>query len=188
MPARLTYDFRLEREHCFEQDSSACLAIVDLDSYPAFAGEGFDRFDLLRHLCIQMDALTAAMWETPDDRLRLRFILARDYRTVEELRESSHHVFASGWVRSGGRLCLASQDRLLDSAGHRNRGLLRGRRAADRHSPRVFLVPPGVYAVTVFSGGTGRDEADYTVVLRHYPPPPPRLHPVRLGGLSPFPA
>jgi hypothetical protein len=171
MRSRLTHDFRRELELRFEHESHACLAIVDLDSYPAFAGGKPDRLDLLRHLCVQTQALTATMWETPDALLSLRIVLARDHRTVEDLRNSGHHVFADGWVRSGGRLCLAGHDRLLDSAGHRDHDLLRSRRIADTRAPRVLLVPPGVYAVTVFSGPAAGAEPEYTIVLRHYPSP-----------------
>jgi hypothetical protein len=186
MPYRLTYDLRQEQEFSFEHASRECVAIVDLDSYPAFAGESLDRLDLLRHLCLQMQKLTAAMWETPDALLRLRVLLARDHRAAEDLRRSGHHVFADGWVRSGGRLCLAGLDRLLDSGRHRNHQLLRSRRSTEARSPRVFLVPFGTYAVTVFAGAAGREDPDYTIVLRHYPPPPPRLQPVRLSSLIPW--
>ena len=188
MSSRLTYDFRREREASFEHESHSCLAIVDLDSYPAFADEKLDHLDLLRHLCVQTQALTATMWETPDARLNLRIVLAGDHRAVEDLRHSGHHVFADGWVRSGGRLCLVGHDRLFDSACHRDHDLLRARRSADARSPRVLLVPPGVYAVTVFSGTPDGGEPEYTIVLRHYPHPAPRLQPIRLGSLIPWAA
>jgi hypothetical protein len=188
MPSRLTHDFRREKECLFVHESHACLAIVDLDSYPAFAAEDSDRLDLLRHLCVQTQALTATMWETPDALLRLRIVFAGDHRVVEDLRNSGHHVFADGWVRSGGRLCLAGHDRLFDSARHRDHDLLRSRRAADRRAPHVLLVLPGVYAVTVFSGIASGAEPEYTIVLRHYPHPAPRLQPIRLGSLIPWAA
>jgi hypothetical protein len=182
MPHRLTYDFRRETEWSFQHASRACLAIVDLESYPAFIAEKSDGFDLLGHLCTQMDALTATMWETPDANLRLRLILARDDRAVGNLHQSRHHVFAAGWVRSSGRLCLADQEQLLHSARRRGRGLLKPRRFSKAGPPRTLLVPPGTYDVTVFSGVAegGKDEPNYIVVLRHHPPPPPRLQPVRL--------
>jgi hypothetical protein len=182
MPHRLTYDFRREREFSFEHPAQACLALVDLESYPAApesAGKKFDRFDLLQHLCAQMDALTATMWETPDANLRLRLIWAPDHHVVNQLRNSGHHVFAAGWVRSSGRLGLASRDRLLDSARRGDR-LLRPGRFGRTGSVRTLLVPMGTYDVTVFAGKAGKEDLDYTVVLRHYPPPPPRLQPVRL--------
>jgi hypothetical protein len=184
MPQRLTYDFRTEPEFSFEQDSGTFLALVDLDSYPASpdsAGRNFDRFDLLQHLCTQLDALTATMWETPDSTLRLRFVLAEDHRAVETLTQSGHHVFADGWVRTNGRLCLAAHDQLLETA-RRHHGVLASRFARRKNTPRTLLVPPGKYDVTVFSGVAhgGRDEPNYIIVLRHYPFPPPRLQPVRL--------
>ena len=107
MPHRLTYDFRREREFSFEHPTQACLALVDLESYPAapeFADRNFDRLDLLQHLCTQMDALTATMWETPDANLRLRFLWAPDQHIVNQLSHSGHHVFAAGWVRSSDSL------------------------------------------------------------------------------------
>lgn len=178
------HDFRLKREYCFRHQLRDCLAIVDLDSYPPFVDAGADRLDLLRHLCLQGQALTAMMWETSEARLNLRFVLALDHREAGDLGGSGHRVFADGWVRTGGRLCLVGQDRLLDSAGHRKRDLLYERRAAGLSSARVLLVPPGIYAVTVFSGPGGA-AANYNVVLRHHPHPAPRLQPVRLSGLAP---
>ncbi len=182
MPQRGTYDFRQEREYLLEHPAKACLALVDLESYPTSpdaATKSFDRLDLLQHLCAQMDSLTATMWETPDANLRLRFIWAGDHHAVDQLSNSGHHVFAAGWVRTGGRLGLTSQDRLLDAArrGHRQ---LRSGRFTGAGPLRTLLVPPGTYDVTVFAGKAGREDLDYTVVLRHYPPPPPRLQPVRL--------
>jgi hypothetical protein len=182
MPHRLTYDFRREPEFTFEHSAQSCLALVDLESYPASPhanGRNFDRLDLLQHLCVQMDALTATMWETPDANLRLRLLWAPDHHVVDQLHTSGHHVFAAGWVRTGGRIGLTSQDRLLDSARRGDPFLRTGYfRGAGR--VRTLLVPPGTYDVIVFAGKAGCEDLDYTVVLRHYPPPPPRLQPVRL--------
>jgi hypothetical protein len=182
MPHRLTYDFRKEPEFSFEHPAQSCLALVDLESYPASPdapGRNFDRLDLLQHLCAQMDALTATMWETPDANLRLRLLWAPDHHAVDQLHHSGHHVFAAGWVRTGGRIGLTSQDRLLDSA-RRGDPFLRSGYFPGTGRVRTLLVPPGTYDVTVFAGKAGREDLDYTVVLRHYPPPPPRLQPVRL--------
>jgi hypothetical protein len=185
MPHRLTYDFRREAECSFEHAAESLLAIVDLDSYPAFAGRKLDRLDLLQHLCLQMQSLTAMMWETPEATLRLRVLFAPDYHAVEDLSRTGHHIYADGWVRTTiGRLCLAGHARLFSSARKHRHGLLWARRSADAHSPRTFLVPPGIYAVTVFGAAPGKEsEPDYTVVLRHYPPPSPRLQPVRLHSM-----
>jgi hypothetical protein len=182
MPHRLTYDFRREREFTFAHPAQSCLALVDLESYPASPdapARNFDRLDLLQHLCTQMDALTATMWETPDANLRLRLLWAPDHHAVDQLNNSGHHVFAAGWVRTGGRIGLTSQDRLLDSA-RRGDPFLRPGYFRGTGRVRTLLVPPGTYDITVFAGKAGREDLDYTVVLRHYPPPPPRLQPVRL--------
>jgi hypothetical protein len=194
MRSQLTHDFRAEREQVFELRSTSYVAIVDIDSYPAFAAEGFDYLDLMQHLCRETDALTAMMWETPDALLRLKLVLAPDHRVMEQMYGAGRRVLAAGSVRSFGRLCLTSQERLLDCAGHRDHDLLRTGRAADTVSPHLLLVPSGVYDVAVFSGraprgsgqGTNAGALDYTVILRHYPHPAPRVAPVRLAGLVPF--
>jgi len=180
-----THDLMEAREYRLRYQARACLAMVDLDSYRSYAREGADRLDMLQHLCREVQALTAVMWETPDRLLNLRLLLADDSRVGHELTLSGHHVFADGWVRTDGRLCLVGHDRLLDVASHRNRPLLSGKRPGDTRSPHLLLVPPGVYSVTVFSS-MSQDAAafDYAVVLRHYPHPAPRLYPVRLAGLA----
>ncbi len=193
MRSHLTHDLQAEREQIVSHRSGSGVAIVDLGSYPAFVAEGFDRFDLMQHLCRQTEALTAMMWEVPDMLLNLQLILSQDPHAVEDLAASGHRVVAGGAVRSFGQLCLASHESLLDCAGHRHRDLLRHRRRADELSPRLLLVPSGVYEVTVFSGptpwrwtgeGSRASNPDYIVVLRHFPHPAPRLQPVRLAGLA----
>jgi len=98
----VTYDFRRENEFCFEHETQACLAIVDLDTYPPSPPRASTASTCCAISASRMEALTAAMWETPDDRLRLRLLIAYDYRAVEELRNAGHHVFADGWVRPAG--------------------------------------------------------------------------------------
>jgi hypothetical protein len=193
MRAGLTHDFRVESDAVVPNESRYYLAIVDLESYPTFLAKKADRLDLLQHLCAQTDALTAAMWEVPDMPLRLKLILARGPGPGEELIRTHHYVVATGRVRSFGKLCLASQERLLDCARHRDHALARRCRAADPRCPRLLLVPSGVYEVVVYSGSVpvrnggalpAPDAPDYVVVLRHFPHPRPRLLPIRLPGLA----
>jgi hypothetical protein len=191
MRSNLTHDFREDRELVLEHRSHTYLALVDLESYPAFARKSLDYLDMLEHLCRQMEALTATMWEVPDGTLRLKFVLTSDQAVGDRLYQTGHRVVAGGSVRSYGKLCLASHDRLFASARQRNRPLLHHRRSADARSPRLLLVPSGIYGVTVFSGTSAssrwmgeKDEIDYTIVLRHNPHPAPRLHPIRLPGLA----
>jgi hypothetical protein len=47
--------------------------------------------------------------------------------------------------------------------------------------PRLLDVPPGTYTVQVFAAA---DDITDLIVLRHHPFPPPRVAPVRLGGLT----
>jgi hypothetical protein len=190
MRAGLTHDFREEREAILEQESRVSLAIVDLESYPTYLSAQADHLDLLQHLCAQNEALTAAMWEVPAMPLRLRIVQTHDHRDSEEMSRTGHYVVATGRVRCYGRLCLASQEQLLDCARHRNHKLDRRCRAADARCPHLLLVPSGVYSgsVPVNHGGPPHNPAapDYVVVLRHYPHPGPRLQPVRLGSLIPW--
>jgi hypothetical protein len=97
-------------------------------------------------------------------------------------------------------LCLTSHDRLCDCAHHRTHGLLREERLPKDSRPRVLQVPSGVYSVLVlyhfpFAAETqaGQPPAPapkvhYTVILRHYAFPAPRIAPVRLPGLIPWAA
>jgi hypothetical protein len=187
MRSHLTHDFRAVPELGLTHRSTAYLAVIDRESYPTFLRRGADHLDLLSHVCDQVDALTATMWEVPNVPLRLKLVLARDQREFDALTSTGHRVFSGGFVRTGGELILTNQERLLDCARHRRHDLLRGRRADDQD--QLLLVPPGVYALTVFSGlphhgrddGTSRANAEhYEVVLRHHPHPAPRIAPVRL--------
>ncbi len=186
MRSSFTHDLRREHEQVVEHRPGVYLAIVDLDSYPVFTAENADRLDLLQHLCRQAQALTAVMWEAPEKTLRIKLLLTDSHLPGQQLGEVGRHVVFTGWVRSDGRLCLANQELLLNSSRDRARDLpARSRLPAERRS-RLLLVPPGLYAVGVFAGLPGaRLGPDYTVVLRHYPHPPPRIAPVRLSGLVP---
>jgi hypothetical protein len=184
-----THDFRVSRDYHFPQRATSFVAIVDLDSYPAFVADHADRLDLLQHLCGQMQALTATMWETPEALLQLEVIWAPDDQAGERLKHTGHRGVADGYVRTDGHLCLMGDDQLF--AGRRPRRDPRRIKAlGDELKPHVLLVPPGVYGVSIFTGlasetGPKKDSTiGYTVVLRHHPHPAPRLHPVRLRGLA----
>jgi len=171
------------------------LAIVDLESYPSFAGEKADHLDLLSHLCGQTEALHAVMWETPADTLNLKLRLTSGPRLSHELTRTHRLVF-DGCVRTAnGQLCLTDDETLLATSHHRDRDLLHGKAAEVTRCPQVLNVPPGVLNVAVFcerSQGHNMPELsrikdDYTILMRHYPFPPPRVAPVRLtGGLIPW--
>jgi hypothetical protein len=164
---------------------TAFLALADLDSYPSFVGAGTDHLDLLAHLSRQTQALTAVMWETPPLDLKLRFLLTGGYRAQQDLEASHHQVAFSGWVRTNGRLALSDEARLLACARDEAESPTVSSRTG---SPKLWLVVPGLYAVTVFNRPRATTEADYTVLLRHYPHPALRPAPVRLGSMIPWAA
>ncbi len=177
------HDFRLEREHHLTQRAGAFLAVVDLESYPPFIAAKADRLDLLQHLCRQTRTLTAMMWEVPEGSLHLHLLWTDNDQTAQSLQQGGHGRVADGWVRSSGRLCLTGDDRLL--ALSRRRQAPPGARSKKE---ALILTPPGIYAVAAFKGtasraGSEKVRAGYTLVLRHYPHPGPRLLPVRLGAL-----
>jgi hypothetical protein len=171
------------------------LAIVDLGSYPSFTGRAADHLDLLSHLCGQTEALHAVMWETPTETLNLKIHLTADVRLSNELLRTHRLVF-DGCVRTAtGQLCLTDDEQLLEAARRSDGDLLHGKRLAETRCPQILHVPPGVISVGVFcqrSTGIAIPElqdtrVDYTILMRHYPPPPPRVAPVRLsGGLIPW--
>ena len=185
MRSLLTHDLRSEPECRFEQRAGSFLAIVDVDSYPAFVSKKADRLDVVQHLSHEMCTLTAAMWEVPDAILRLHLIWAPDDTVNDRLLKSGRRAFAGGAVRTFGRLGIANDQQLLDRAHRPEGNLLRG----GRNAPHLLLVPSGVYHLGVYgkaprTPSTG--EIEYTVVLAHHPHPAPRLQPVRLNGMLPF--
>ena len=192
MRAEITHQLGRNRELRLEHGPTTYLALVDLDSYPEFAGEKTDYLDLLAHLTRQTEALTAVMCEVAEMPLRLKLVLVESQVEAERLEHSGHRMVFSGRVRTSGRLCLAGQERLLDSARHRRPRLTRATRLLSDQRPQVLLVPSGVYEVSIFTaarrwaGVEASPEAPhYTLVLRHFPHPPPRVAPVRLGSLIP---
>jgi hypothetical protein len=191
----LSHELEMGGQETFEHHAKSFLALVDLESYPLLDDKKADHFDVWAHVCRQAQALTAVMWETPADTLRLKFILTDRARISNELNRTHRLVF-DGCVRTtNGQLCLTDDEQLLAGARRGDRDLLHGRWVAKERKPRVLNVPPGVINVGVFcerSHGIHIPELahvkiDYTVLMRHYPFPPPRVAPVRLtGGLIPW--
>jgi len=179
----------------FAHHAKRYLAIVDVESYPSFVAAKADHLDVLSHLCGQAEALHAVMWETPSATLKLQFLLTDNSRISSELLRTHRLVF-DGCVRTtSGQLCLTDDEQLLAAARRGRSDLLRGKTESEERSPRILNVPPGVISIGVFCGrSTGqvspelrRAKSDYTVLMRRYPLPPPRVAPVRLtGGLIPW--
>jgi hypothetical protein len=171
------------------------LAVVDVESYPSFVAKDVDHLDMMAHLYGQMKALTAVAWGAPGRMLNIRFLLTEDDRTADHVAPSGCLTTASGWVRTSGRLCFTSHDRLFDCAQHRTHELLREERMPKISRPHVLAVPPGIYSVQVFyhypfpyGGGTqagpsATPKFHFSVILRHYAFPAPRVAPTRLPGL-----
>ena len=176
------------------------LAVVDVESYPSFVSKDVDHLDMMAHLYGQMKALTAVAWGAPGQTLNIRFLLRQDDRTADHIALSECLTTASGWVRTNGRLCFTSHDRLFDCAHHRTHDVLREERLPKNARPHVLAVPPGIYSVQVFyhfafpyGGGnpsepSAKPKVHFTVILRHYPFPAPRAAPTRLPGLIPWAA
>jgi len=170
---------------------SETLALVDLESYPAFLGKKVDYFDMMAHLSDQMQALTVMSWRAPDRMLSLRLVFADGDDMAGQMR-SSCVTIAGGNLRTCGRLCLTTHERLFDSARSRRHLLPGSERAAEQSSSQLVEVPPGIYSIVAYyhvvfrhESGTTSDlaaKADYTVLLRHYPFPPPRVAPIRLSN------
>ena len=175
------------------------LALVDVESYPSFVARDVDHLDMMAHLYGQMKALTAVAWGAPGQALNVRFLLTQDDRTADHVHFSECRTTASGWVRTSGRLCFTSHDRLFDCAHYRTHAVLREERLPKNLRPHVLAVPPGIYSVQVFyhfpfpyGGGTqagtsAKPKIHFSVILRHYAFPAPRAAPVRLPGLSAYP-
>jgi hypothetical protein len=179
-----------------DHHAKSYLAIVDLESYPSFLSAEADHLDVLSHLCRQIESLNVVLWETPTSTLKLDFVLTDGGRLSNELLRSHRLVF-DGCVRTtSGQLCLTDDEQLLAAARRGDRDLLHGKAASEARSPHILNVKPGVINVGVFcerSRGHVSPElrhharVDYTVLMRHYPFPPPRVAPVRLtGGLIPW--
>lgn len=192
-----THTLEIGREEVFTHSPGGYLAIVDLESYPAFAGKNVDHLDMMAHLSNQMSALTAMAWGTLNETLRIRLLLTGDHRAMEQMIERHQQPSASGWVRThNGQLCFISRDQLYDCAQHRSHDLLDGKRVPREARPHVLNVPPGIYSGHVFDHAPSKVNYGVlsaepairsTVILRHYAFPAPRVAPPRLsGGLIPW--
>jgi hypothetical protein len=199
VPSRISHTLEADRDEYLVHCPSEYLAIVDLESYPTFAGCEADHLDMMAHLQNQMKALTAVAWGTPQRALNLRVRVTEDDRVVAHAGYTRHTTTASGWVRTQGKLVLTSHDRLFDCAHHRGHDLFHGNRLPKLSRPRLLHVPPGIYSVLVYyhfpfpDPGWAENESwsepkiHFTVLLRRYPFPPPRVAPVRLSaGLIPW--
>lgn len=195
MPRHLSHKLEMGGQETFEHHAKCFLAMVDLESYPSLTDKHADYLDVLSHMCRQAQALTAVMWETPADTLRLKFMLTDRGRLSNEMNRTHRLVF-DGCVRTtSGQLCLTDDEQLLAASRRGDRDLLHGKAATAARCPHVINVPPGVINVGVFcerSTGVQIPELEhtkihYTVLMRHYPFPPPRVAPVRItGGLIPW--
>jgi hypothetical protein len=200
MPSRITHTLEADRDEYLIHRPSEYLAVVDLESYPTFAGKDADHLDMMAHLQNQMKALTAVAWGTPPRALNLRVRLTENDQVVQHAGFTRHTATASGWVRTQeGALVLTSHDRLFDCAHDRRHDLFHGRPLPKLSRPRLLCVPPGIYSVLVYyhfpfpdpdwaeGASWSEPKVHFTLVLRRYPFPPPRVAPVRLSaGLIPW--
>jgi hypothetical protein len=171
------------------------LAIVDVESYTPLDIEKADYLDLLSHMCGQTQALNAVIWETPSDTLNLKIQFTDNGRLSNELTRTHRLVFDGSVRTTTGKLCLTDDEQLLATSHRRNHDLLRGKITSEARCPHVLNVSPGIINVGVFCRRSGitdvpelnNDKVDYTILMRHYPLPPPRVAPIRLtGGLIPW--
>jgi len=200
VPPYVTHTLQIGQEMTLAHSGHEYLALVDVESYPSFVSKEADHLDMMAHLYGQMKALTAVAWGAPGKKLHIHFVVTENDHTADHVAPPDCHTTASGWVRTNGRLCFTSHDRLLDCAHHRTHDVLRDGRLPKECRPHVLDVPPGIYSVQVFyhlpfpyGGGppvmpAPEPKVHFTVILRHYPFPEPRVAPVRLPGLVPWAA
>jgi hypothetical protein len=195
-----THTLQVGGEAVLTHSAHEYLALVDLESYPSFVARDVDHLDMMEHLHGQMKALTAVAWGAPGRMLHVRFLVTEDDRTADHVSLSDCRTTASGWLRTSGRIGFTSHDRLFDCAHHRTHGVLREERPPKNSRPHVLAVPPGIYSVRVFyhfpfpyGGGTqaapsAKPKIHFSIILRHYAFPAPRVAPTRLPGLIPWAA
>jgi len=171
----------IDSHEVFSHRAGSYLALFDLGTYTRYVATRADALDISAHLQRQTQALTILAWDVGRPVSRLDFVLIPEDEPIERIIPSGRQPFASGWVRSFGRLALMGDELLETCARNAEFDLLH---SAASGRPRLFDVPPGTYFVQVISGPT--DAVSDTVVLRHYPFPPPRVAPIRLGGLKPL--
>jgi hypothetical protein len=198
MSGRTSETLGINEEKQFTHDAGESLALVDVETYPAFVGKKADRLDMMAHFSNQMQALTTLSWRAPETARRLRLLITENDFLIERIGRPGAVQIASGNLRTYGQLCLATHEHLFDCAQNRTHGLLRKVSGSKIPRPQLLNVPPGVYSITLYAdttfhvapedAGEGREPiVDYTVVLRHYAFPPPRVAPVRLrAGFLPW--
>jgi hypothetical protein len=169
---RLTID----THEVFTHRAGSYLALFDLGTYTRYVSKEADGLDISAHLQRQTKALTILAWDVRQPISRLDLVVIPEDEPLERQIPSGRQPFASGWVRTFGRLALTGNELLETCARDAEFDLLHSAHAG---RPRLFDVPPGTYMIQVFSGG---DNVSDVVILRHYPFPPPRVAPVRLGG------
>lgn len=188
--SHLTHTLEKDLDEVLIGTTSEGLALVDLESYSAFIGEKADYFDLMAHLSDQMQGLRAMAWKAPEGALNFRVILTGGDSLLERCR-FNRVMIASGNLRCYGQLGLATHGRLFDIARDRTQTLLRGGPIPKAARCQVLNLPPGVYSIFVYYNASASQEnwmagergsVDYSVVLRHYPFPPPRIAPVRVSS------
>jgi len=174
--------------------SNESLALVDVETYPVFVDKKADRLDLMAHLSNQMQALTAFSWKAPETARRFRFLLTENDFLVERIGRANPAQIASGNLRTYGQVALVTHEHLFDCARHRTHDLLRSSPHAKTPAPQILEVPPGVYSVVLYYNAPFQKQVDshgapahgpvidYTVIMRHYAFPPPRVAPVRLSA------
>jgi len=193
MSGRATETLGLNGEKTFMHGPCESLALVDVETYPAFVDKKADRLDMMAHFSAQMQALTVLSWKAPEKARRLRLLVTENDFVIERMGRSGAVQIASGNLRTYGQICLATHAHLFDCARHRTHSLLRGATGSKTGHPQVLNVPPGVYAITLYAdnafhvspadAGEGAEPIiDYTIILRHYAFPPPRVAPVRLSA------
>jgi hypothetical protein len=186
MPSHhLTFD----SAETFPYRAGSYLALV-VETYTHFVGEKADGLDLRAHLQRQSQALTVLAWDVRQPVGRIRIVVIPENEPLERLMPSGRQPFAQGWLRTFGKICLAGNELL--EAGARDPGHDFFHSDSTKNKPRVLDVPPGTYSALVYAGtepvanGAAKSaEPSDIVILRHYPFPPPRVAPVRLGGFVP---
>jgi len=170
------------------------LALVDVETYPVFVDKKADRLDLMAHLSNQMQALTAFSWKAPETARRFRLLLTENDFLVERIGRANPAQIASGNLRTYGQVALVTHAHLFDFARHRTHDLLRSSPRAKMPPPQILEVPPGVYSIALYYHAPFHQQVDshgapasgpaidYTLIMRHYAFPPPRVAPVRLSA------
>jgi hypothetical protein len=171
---RLTVD----THDIFTHRAGSYLALFDLGTYTRYVAREADALDIRAHLQRQTQALTILAWDARQPVSRLDLVVIPEDEPLERQVPGGRQPFASGWVRTFGRLALTG-DELLETCAREPKFDLLHSAASGR--PRLLDVPPGTYTVQVFAAA---DDITDLIVLRHHPFPPPRVAPVRLGGLT----